>query len=402
MKKDKTKFELGLEKAWKDYLAEERKKKYPNIMLIGVTGAGKSELINSVFGVKIAKTSDNARATEGYSNYYDGHLYGRKINFIDTEGYELGQSEKYLQNICDAVNSHYDDSPVHIIWYCISVANERIEAIDLRVLRAIKDLDAIHGRVCVVFTKCDRDDEESTREKAIKKVLLENKLGNIPTFEVSNNPKWKFQLENLVAWSSEQLEDEDFRQSFIGSQMVDLERKRKEAQEIINAACLSVGAIKLTETVLSSDMETILAEHQMRMVMKIFSVYGIDCLEGITKKFEDSTALASFGSGLVSRVVKVAPITEKYKDFLQVTAAAALTKTVGEVASAVSYSYVEKHINGIPVKLEEFYSDPDSGGTLAFFIDVVLTKSSEKLHGDEKPKNTTEKKSTRKKRKKKF
>ena len=402
MEKKKTKFELGLEKAWKDYLAEERKKKYPNIMLIGVTGAGKSELINTVFEVKIAKTSDNARATEGYSNYYDGSLYGRKVNFIDTEGYELGQSEKYLQNICDAVNSQYDGATVHIIWYCISVANERIEAIDLRVLKAIKDFDTIHGRVCVVFTKCDRDDEKSTREKAIKKVLLENKLGNIPTFEVSNNPKWKFQLEDLIAWSSEQLEDEDFRQSFIGSQMVSLENKKKEAERIINAACISVGTLKLTETVLSSDVETLLAEHQMKMVMKIFSVYGIDCLEGITKKFKDSTALASFGSGLVSYVARAVPITEKYKDLLQVTAATALTKTVGDVASALSYSYVEKHINGIPVKLEEFYSDPDSGGTLALFIDALLTKSGEKLHGDEKPKSITEKKSTKKKRKKKF
>ena len=156
METKKTKFEQGLEKAWKDYLAEERKKKYPNIMLIGVTGAGKSDLINRVLDAEVAKISDNARATLGYCNFYDGHLYGRKVNFIDTEGYELGQSEEYLQNISNGVNANYDGSPVHVIWYCISVANERIEPIDFRILKALKNLDTIHGRICIVFTKCDK------------------------------------------------------------------------------------------------------------------------------------------------------------------------------------------------------------------------------------------------------
>ena len=402
METKKTKFEQGLEKAWKDYLAEERKKKYPNIMLIGVTGAGKSDLINRVLDAEVAKISDNARATLGYCNFYDGHLYGRKVNFIDTEGYELGQSEEYLQNISNGVNANYDGSPVHVIWYCISVANERIEPIDFRILKALKNLDTIHGRICFVFTKCDKDDKDSTREKAIKQALRNNELGNVPTFEVSNDPKLPLQLVDLIRWSSNQLDDEDFRQSFIGSQMVDLERKRKEAEEIINAACLSVGALKLAEKVLSSDMEKRLAEHQMKMVMRIFSVYGIDCLEGITKKFEKSTSLVSFGSGIVIYLTKTIPMIEKYQDYMQIGAATALTKAVGKVASKLSYSYVEKHINGTPVKLEQFYSDPTSGGTLALLIDAVISESGEKLQGDEEQKTTPVKKTSKKKKKKKF
>lgn len=402
MEKKKTKFELGLEKAWKDYLAEERKKKYPNIMLIGVTGAGKSDLINCIIGGKVAETSDNARATQGYSNFYNGHKFKRKVNFIDTEGYELGQSEEYLQNIRNAVNENYDGSPVHVIWYCISVANERIEPIDFRILKALKDIDTIHGRICIVFTKCDKDDENSTREKAINQALLKNELGYIPTFEVTNDPNMKLQLVDLISWSSDQLIDEDFRQSFIGSQMVDLEKKRKEAENIINAACLAVGTLKLTETILGSDMEKRLAEHQMGMVMKIFSVYGIDCLEGITKKFENSTSLLNFGSGIVMHITKTLPMTEKIQDYLQIGTATALTKAVGKVASKLSYSYVEKHINGTPVKLEYFYSDPNTGGTLAALIDAALSKSGEKLHGDEELKTIPAKKTTKKKKKKKF
>lgn len=54
---DNSAFEKGLKKAWEKYLKEERKKKYPNIMLLGISGASKSTLVNTVFGVDIAGTS---------------------------------------------------------------------------------------------------------------------------------------------------------------------------------------------------------------------------------------------------------------------------------------------------------------------------------------------------------
>lgn len=43
------KFEENINAAWKKYQSEKKDELYPNIMLLGISGAGKSSLINSVF-----------------------------------------------------------------------------------------------------------------------------------------------------------------------------------------------------------------------------------------------------------------------------------------------------------------------------------------------------------------
>ena len=400
----KASFQEGLDKAWQEYLKAERAKKYPNIMLLGISGAGKSSLVNCVFGTNEAETSNVAPETKGYCNFFDGHKYGRKINLIDTAGYELNQSDSYFASITEAINAKYDGEPIHILWYCLSVGNERIEEIDLRVLRSLMKIDSVKDRLCIVFTHCDLDDEESSNEKAFKRVLQNNGLKELPMFEVSIDPKLRLQLPDLIQWSTEQLKDEDFRQSFIGSQMVDLELKKKEAEKIINNACLSVGALKVSEMLLQDDKKKALAEHQMKMVTNIFSVYGIDCLAGLTKRFEKTTSLVDFGNGLVSLIVKVIPKAERFQEYIKTAAATGLTKAVGTAASKISYSYVEKHIKGIPVKLEEFYADPDSAGIIATLLDDVISVTGNKLQGKEdkkKDSTTTKGKSGPKKNKKK-
>ncbi len=355
-------------------------------MLLGISGAGKSSLVNCIFGANEAEISNVAPETVGYCNFHDGHLFGRKINLIDTAGYELSQSDSYFDNVSEAIKLKYDGEPIHILWYCLSVGNERIEEIDLRVLRSLMSIDQVKDRVCVVFTHCDLDDDEGTNAKEFKAVLRRNGLDELPTFEVSIDPKLKLQLPNLIQWSSEQLRDEDFRQSFIGSQMVNLDLKKKEARRIINNASISVGALKISEILTQDDKKKALAEHQMKMVARIFSVYGVDCLAGLTKKFEKTTTMVNFGNSLVSLVVKAIPTAEKFQEYIKTATATGLTNILGSAASRMSYSYVEKHIKGIPVKLEEFYTDPDSAGIIATMLDDIFSVTGSKLQQDEDPK----------------
>ena len=44
-------FELKIEESWNQYRLEKANQLYPNIMLLGVTGAGKSSLINRCRGL---------------------------------------------------------------------------------------------------------------------------------------------------------------------------------------------------------------------------------------------------------------------------------------------------------------------------------------------------------------
>lgn len=374
-----------IDQAWKQYVKEEREKRYPNVMLLGDSGAGKSSLVNRVLKTSDAKVSDVETGTEGYCNFYDGHKYGRKINLIDTAGYELGQADDYIENIKAAIKKQYDNSPVHILWYCLSIVNERIEDIDLQLLEELQKIQEIHGRICIVFTKCEHDDEKASREKSIINVLRNHGLGEIKTFETSENPDYPMQLVELVNWTADQFEDNDLRESFIGSQMVDLARKQKEAERIIQSHSVATAAFGAFEILANIEKKGDLAQYQMGMVTKIFNVYGVDTLAGLTKKFNKTTSIVDFGSRLGELVIKAIPKTEKFQKHIQTITVSGLTAVVGLAASKLSYYYVEQHIKGNDIRFEEFFSDEASAGIIATFIDSAFANVGKRR----KPKNSS-------------
>ena len=379
---DNSAFEKGLKKAWEKYLKEEREKKYPNIMLLGISGAGKSTLVNTVFGVDIAGTSDVAPKTQG-CDFYDGHEFDRKVNLIDTAGYELNQSETYFSTVMNAINHFYCGMPVQVLWYCISLANERIEEIDIRTLTELQQAENVKGRMCIVFTKCDKDDDESTAEESFKKILQKRGLNDIPIFEASNdsdlNEKLKFN--ELIKWSSNQIKDEDFRNSFIGSQMADLPAKKAAAERVINNSWAKISLVQFSSAIGSQDNQKLLAELLMDMSTVIFSVYGIDCLSGLSKEIDAAKGVFSFGHGLVSAFVNLVPKASKLETIIDGAVASALAKAVGEAVSAVCYSYVEKHLKGEEVQFEEFFSNASSTKLFLSIVSNSLSGTGKKLSG---------------------
>lgn len=152
---------------------------------------------------------------------------------------------------------------------------------------------------------------------------------------------------------------------------------------------------------LQDDKKKVLAEFQMKMVTNIFSVYGIDCLVGLTKRFEETTSIVDFGNGFVSLIVKAIPKALKFQEYIKTAVAAGLTRIVGTAASKISYNYVEKHIKGIPVRFEEFYSDPNSAGIIASLLDDTLSASGKSMQGNSMEKNDCALKGKSKKKQKK-
>lgn len=93
------KFEENMNAAWEKYQSEKKNELYPNIMLLGISGAGKSSLINAIFKRDLAKVSNVKPETKGYGKIYYGKQYGLSVNLIDTAGYEMNQGNDYYESV---------------------------------------------------------------------------------------------------------------------------------------------------------------------------------------------------------------------------------------------------------------------------------------------------------------
>lgn len=213
-----------------------------NIMVAGITGTGKSTLINAVFGAEMAATGTGRPVTEHIDEYENGNI---PIHIWDTVGLEL-DSEKTrgsIQSIKETIASKSDSTDlydrVHAIWYCINSGSNRYQGAELGF---IKELYSIGVPFIIVLTQCSGDEDEvNAFEAEIRKINEEMGMSDIRIVQVLAMPvKYRgmptpipaFGLDTLVNVTLELLPD-FIKSGFIAAQKVSQEEKRKACEEII-------------------------------------------------------------------------------------------------------------------------------------------------------------------------
>ncbi|BBD69957.1 GTP-binding protein [Nostoc commune NIES-4072] len=139
-------------KVQNEYKSYAQKNGKCNAMVIGLTGAGKSTLINAVFGFEIAKTGTGKPITEKIEEHSHPDS---PVTIYDTPGLEVDEEkikrtkEEVVKLIAEKRKQDAKEH-IHFVWYCISDNSKRIQNAEEE---WIKDLAKQEVPVIIVLTQ---------------------------------------------------------------------------------------------------------------------------------------------------------------------------------------------------------------------------------------------------------
>ena len=109
-----------------------------NLAVFGKTGAGKSTLVNAIFGRDVARTGVGQPVTKGlvYHRHPDGFL-----GLYDSEGFETGTAgDVILEGLKTLVADHGArpvDQRIHAAWYLVRWSDRRFEGAQAEFVKAL-------------------------------------------------------------------------------------------------------------------------------------------------------------------------------------------------------------------------------------------------------------------------
>lgn len=210
-----------------------------NIIVAGITGTGKSTLINAVFDSQLAATGLGKPVTDEIKEYKNKSV---PVCIWDTVGFELdteksNQAIKSIKKVISDKNSSNDQfDRIHAIWYCINSNSHRIQDNEIEFIKSLYSVDV---PFIIILTQSISEDANEL-EKAIRKRIDVENMKNIDIIQVlaqdfrlrGCEPIEAFGLEDLVKTTLERM-PELIQRGFAAAQRVDKMLKRKECEDII-------------------------------------------------------------------------------------------------------------------------------------------------------------------------
>ena len=249
-----------------------------NIAVFGLSGVGKSTLINKVFGKELAKTGRGRPVTER------NHLYVHEsgtLGILDSPGLEIGRdADTILNDLRLYIHESRQlpaDKQIHVVWYCIH-GRGRIQPFEEAFIR---ELNAMKLPVVTVLTQVDMKADGAYRDQSLQlKAAIEDR--KLPTVSGSpvlvsalgGPPKFiSHGLTRLIEVTESSL-PEGVRAALTAAQEVDLRRKRRMALAVIATAATSSAAAAFVP-VPGGDVASIVTV-QLAMIGGISTIYKID------------------------------------------------------------------------------------------------------------------------------
>ena len=314
-----------------------------NLAVFGKTGAGKSTLVNAIFGRDVARTGVGQPVTKGlvYHRHPDGFL-----GLYDSEGFETGTAGNViLEGLKTLVADHGArpvDQRIHAAWYLVRWSDRRFEGAQAEFVRA---LHAVGLPVIVVMAQVP------TRDGVIHPDALEFAryieglglplapsgrvvLTNALTDEFSGAPV--FGLQQLLDDTYEVV-PEVAERALTAAQVLDIGRKKKVVAGIVNQAAVIAAGIGATPIPFAD--AALLIPNQVTMIARITAAYGLPPSRSRAMAAAGSIVLTGgatmAGKYAVTNLMKFVPGGAIAGSAVSATVAASLTKAVGLAWSRV-------------------------------------------------------------------
>lgn len=320
----------------------------PNILVAGATGAGKSALVNLVFGDDVARVGVGAPVTQGVDRYEFKNLI-----LYDAEGYEAGADnqaryKKTLEDLLKGqVNKHLSEK-IHLVWYCISQASHRLQEIDTQTVSAL----ASHGvPVAIIMTQADAVSEADS--EALRAVI-QKKCCGIPLFQSSTNPKLLLDINDLIQWSIENLES-GVRTAFMMAARSALPQRYREGQKIVNTSAAAAALIAATPIPLAD--APFLMMNQARMIGQLSVLWDLEALTTLISGGLALQLVSQLGRTASGSLIKLIPgYGTVAGGAINASIASAFTAAMGHALNEICLRFVEASYRGEAHALSDYLS----------------------------------------------
>ena len=307
-----------------------------NLAVFGKTGAGKSTLVNAVFGSDVAATGVGRPVTKGLIYY---RLEDDFLGLYDSEGFETGTAGttvlEGLRRIVEEHRSRPIDEQIHAAWYLVRWSDRRFETGQEKFVRRLHELGL---PVIMVLTQVPSRDG-AVHPEAIEFAEFIRGLG-LPI--AGGGPVLTNALRddftNAPVMGLQQLLDATYAvvpeaatQALTAAQVVDIDRKKAAAAKIVNQAAALAAGIGATPIPFAD--AALLVPNQITMVARITATYGLPPSRSRAMAVAGSVVLTGgatmAGRYAVTTLLKFIPGGAIAGSAISGTVAASLTKAVG-------------------------------------------------------------------------
>lgn len=362
-----------------------------NVLIAGKTGAGKSTLINAVFGSEVAPTGSGDPVTQNIEQYQ----ITNNFSIFDTKGLEMAAFDETISDIENLLKEQKTkpvDEQIHIAWLCIPEGNRRIEEGEKRLHAIFKEFNL---PVITIITKAIQDaDEKGVKFSGIVKAELsindDKYFQRVRALEVEDDEgeiKKRLGLikdnkgnDGLIE-KTYALLPEGQNAAFARYQKYNKELRqnaaREHARELINRYSLAAGGVAATPIPFSDF--ALLLPTQIGMITHVSNAYGLDMSADTAKKLAIAFAgVAATGFGIklaVGSLLKIIPVLGSIAGgAMNATIAATTTKLMGHAYLSYlddNFDELENAISSINTDIFKEYWDkakvffPDDAKTIA-------------------------------------